>query len=111
MVPAVVSHLDDHYDVSLRQISCYCLTILFERLRGAFGEAAISDLYPKLLKRLDDSSDVIRIAISYTLEMFMACGANHKCYSSTMVDYTLDQCFIHLDDINPVIQVRIVPIV
>ncbi len=72
--------------------------------RGAFGDAAISDLYPKLLKRLDDSSDIVRIAIAHTLIPFMQCGGNAQCYSSTMVDYTLDQLFIHLDDANPVIQ-------
>ena len=33
LVPAIVSHLDDYYDVVPRQVSCYCLSILFERLR------------------------------------------------------------------------------
>ena len=44
---------------------------MFERLRGAFGDQAIHDLYPKLLKRLDDSSDAVRSAICSTLDMFM----------------------------------------
>ena len=77
----------------------YCICIF----RGAFGDAAINDLYPKLLKRLDDSNDTVRIAVANTLEMFLQSGPKH-CYSSTMIGYTLDMLFIHLDDMNPVIQ-------
>lgn len=93
-------------------ISFNSATYFRKQYRGAFGDAAISDLYPKLLKRLDDSSDIIRIAIAHTLEMFLQAGgasssggSNRSCYSSTMIDYTLDQLFIHLDDHNPIIQV------
>jgi len=103
LTPAIVSHLDDYYDVIPRQISCYCLAIVFERLRGAFSESAVSNLYPQLLKRLDDSSDTVRAAIGHTLEMFMQAGPRNV-YTNTMLGYTLDQLFIHLDDMNPAIQ-------
>lgn len=103
LTPAIVSHLDDYYDVVPRQISCYCLAIVFERLRGAFSESAISSLYPQLLKRLDDSSDTVRVAIGQALEQFMQAGPRDA-YSNTMLGYTLDQLFIHLDDVNPSIQ-------
>ena len=53
---------------------------------------------------MDDSADPVRIAVAHTLVAFMGCGGGARCYSSTMVGYTLDQLFIHLDDGNPVIQ-------
>ena len=33
------------------------------------------ELYPKLLKRLDDSSDGVRIVVCGTLESFLQCAA------------------------------------
>ena len=56
------------------------------------------------MSRLDDSNDQVRIAICGALIMFVQCGAHRQCYSSTTVDYTLDQLFIHLDDPDPAIQ-------
>lgn len=47
--------------------------------RGAFGEQAVHDIYPKLLKRLDDSEDTIRISICSTLRSFLLC-ASPECY-------------------------------
>ena len=102
LVPLLVSHLDDQ-DLSTRLIACYCLTILFDRLKGAFSEQAIHELYPKLLKRLDDSNDQMRITICSTLVSFFN-NAPSKCYTGTLYDYTLDQLFIHLDDPDSEIQ-------
>jgi len=103
LVPLIVSHLDDN-DLSPRQMSCLCITVLFERLRGAFSEQSIREMYPKLLSRLDDSSDTIRVGICHALVMFLQCGTHKKFYSGTTIDYTLDQLFIHLDDPDPEIQ-------
>jgi hypothetical protein len=44
--------------------------------RGSFGDQAIHELYPKLLKRLDDSSDSVRISVCGCLEMFLLSGMN-----------------------------------
>jgi hypothetical protein len=47
LVPLIVSHLDDS-EVTPRQMACLCVTVLFERLRGAFSEQSIHEIYPKL---------------------------------------------------------------
>lgn len=44
------------------------------RSRGSFGDQAIHELYPKLLKRLDDSSDSVRATVCATLETFLVCA-------------------------------------
>eukprot|EP00600_Ochromonadales_sp_CCMP1393_P002334 CAMPEP_0174981508 /NCGR_PEP_ID=MMETSP0004_2-20121128/15932_1 /TAXON_ID=420556 /ORGANISM="Ochromonas sp., Strain CCMP1393" /LENGTH=1148 /DNA_ID=CAMNT_0016233267 /DNA_START=13 /DNA_END=3459 /DNA_ORIENTATION=- len=103
LVPLVVSHLDDS-EVTPRQMACLCVTVIFERLRGAFSEQSVHEIYPKLVARLDDSSDQVRIAICGALVMFLQCGASPSCYSNTTLDYTLDQLFLHLDDPDPAIQ-------
>jgi dynein assembly factor 5 len=102
LVPLIVSNLDD-MESTPRHISCLCLTVLFERLKGAFSEESIREIYPKLIARLDDSSDSIRIAICGALISFLQCG-HRSSYNSTMVDYILDQLFIHMDDPDPAIQ-------
>lgn len=105
LVPLLTSSLEDTYsDVSPRFMGCICLTVIFERLRGAFRENSLRELYPMLLKRLDDSNDSVRIAICGTLAAFFLCAPPAD-YSGTLIDYSLDQLFIHLDDSNAAIQV------
>ena len=106
LVPRIVSNLDD-MEATPRQISCLCLTVLFERLKGAFGDQAIHEIYPKLIARLDDSSDVVRLAICATLEMFLQCSPVAHHYTGTLIDYVLDQLFIHLDDADSNVQVAV----
>lgn len=73
LVPIVVGNLDDS-DASTRHICVFILNVLFTRLRGAFAEQAIYEMYPKLLKRLDDSSDAIRADVCKTLCAFFTCS-------------------------------------
>ena len=59
----------------------YSFRIFFVILRGSFGDQAVHELYPKLLKRLDDSSDQVRVTVCATLEMFLQSAPN-RCYRS-----------------------------
>lgn len=102
LVPLLCSNLDDH-ESTPRVMVCMCLQVIFERLKGAFGEQSVSEVYPILIKRLDDSSDQVRLAICPTLESFFRC-APKRAYSSTCVGYMLDQLFVHLDDGDSQIQ-------
>jgi hypothetical protein len=84
-------------------MGCLCLHVIFERLRGAFGPQAVSELYPILIKRLDDSCDDVRIEGCRVLASFMAAVAPGA-YAGTPLDYTLDVLFVHLDDPEPAVQ-------
>ena len=108
-MPLLATNSDDH-DTSARQLSCLCLAIMFERLRGGFGDQAVRDLYPKLLKRLDDSVDEIRKISCGMLKSFLLC-ASPECYRGTMIDYTLDQLFVHLDDPDASIQAAVYEVI
>jgi hypothetical protein len=102
IVPLIISHLDDS-DTTCRLIACPALQILFERLRGSFSAQSVLEMYPKLLKRLDDSCDEVRIEVLESLRSFFQCGPPSY-FLGTLIDYSLDQLFIHLDDPSPDIQ-------
>lgn len=88
LVPLLVSSLDDtHSDVTPRSMACFCLTIMFDRLKGCFREQSLSEVYHPLLKRLDDSNDSVRIAICSTLVAFFTCAApsEYRCESNIVV--------------------------
>ncbi len=102
LLPILKTNLGD-YDASSRQLVCLCLGLLFSALPGAFGSEPLHQLYPDLLKCLDDSSDDVRFAACSTLKSFLLCAkAEH--FKGTLMDYLSDQLFVHLDDPDPVIQ-------
>lgn len=121
-LPVLVSHLDDT-DVSPRLMACLSLAVFFARLGaqgcvGVWDELGLKDIYPKFLARLDDSQDEVRMAACQLLSAFVVavCGrvpANQaatrgsKLMSDTMVEYIVDQLFIHLDDMNQAMQERV----
>lgn len=75
LVPLLTSALDDTYsDVTPRYMACICLTVIFDRLSGKFGEQSVREVYPLLLKKLDDSADSVRVAICSTLTSFFKCA-------------------------------------
>ena len=96
LVPLLCSQLDDS-ETSMRHIASLSLCVVFERLKGAFGPQAISEMYPLLVKRFDDSNDEVRMSVIKAVAMFMQASIPGA-FSGTCLDYTLDQLFIHLDD-------------
>lgn len=109
LVPMIVNHLDD-MDTTPREMACHCLSVLFVRLKGAFGDQSIREIYPKLLARLDDSVDGVRVACCGTMEVFLQCAAPNM-FSGTTIDYMLDQLFIHLDDPDAGIQQAVLSVI
>lgn len=121
-LPVLVSHLDDT-DVSPRLMACLSLAVFFARLGaqgcvGVWDELGLKDIYPKFLARLDDSQDEVRMAACQLLAAFVVavCGRvpasqaatrGSKLMSDTMVEYIVDQLFIHLDDMNQAMQERV----
>jgi hypothetical protein len=102
LVPQLCSQLDDN-ETSMRHIAALSVTVVFERLKGAFGPQAVSEMYPILVKRFDDSNDDVRRTCVEAMASFMSASVPGA-FSGTAIDYTLDQLFIHLDDANETIQ-------
>lgn len=47
----------------------------FRMMPGALGEEPVRLIYPELLKRLDDSNDMVRHAVCGTISAFFKVGA------------------------------------
>ena len=105
LLPILKTNLGD-YDASSRQLCCLSLGILFAALPGALGSEAVHQLYPDLLKCLDDSSDDVRFAVCGTLKVFLK-SAPPQHFAGTLLDYLCDQLLIHLDDPDQVIQAAV----
>jgi dynein assembly factor 5 len=82
---------------------CLSLDYMFRALPGALGNQPVAELYPSLLKRLDDSSDDVRYAVCKAFKSFFG-SAPVTAFRGTCIDYTLDQLFVHLDDMDEGIQ-------
>lgn len=100
--PVLVSCMEDDEEAT-RRLTCLSFRHLFEQLRGRLDDMAVTKLYGELLKRLDDSSDAVRLAVCGALGAFFAAGPR-SAYNGTVLDYTLDCLLIHLDDVDPTVQ-------
>lgn len=102
LLPILKTDLDD-YDASSRHLVCLSLQAIFAALPGALDEEPVRQLYPELLKRLDDSSDQVRVSVCATLCAFLG-AASPDVFRAGILDYMLDQLFVHLDDQDAGIQ-------
>ena len=102
LLPVLKTDLED-YDASSRQLVALSMERIFTMLPRAFDEEPIRQLYPELLKRLDDSSDDVRRAVCGALRAFLGAAAP-EVFAAGILDYMLDQLLVHLDDQDPSIQ-------
>ena len=56
-------------NVSTRLLSCRILTKVFHTVGHSLDQDQLHNMYPDLLKRLDDSSDDIRLAMCQTFKV------------------------------------------
>jgi dynein assembly factor 5, axonemal len=94
--------LDDDWATDLRFTGVVFIRRIIEYLHEDFDDEDYKELYPELLKRLDDSQDGIRIATSEAFQVFFKYLPDP--WSTSLYDYTIKTIFIHLDDQNPEIQ-------
>lgn len=102
LLPILKTDMED-YDASSRELVVKSLEQIFAALPMAFGEEPIRQLYPELLKRLDDSHDDVRTSVCRTMEKFLLAGSP-EIFRSGILDYMIDQLLIHLDDQDAGIQ-------
>ncbi len=91
--------LDDDWDPEIRFLSIKLMKEFFILNKDSLKEDNMFELYPVLLKRLDDSQDANRIEMCGILEIFFKICLKVKISESTY-DYIINTSFIHLDDPN-----------
>jgi dynein assembly factor 5 len=102
LLPIIKSCLDDSWSPDNRMIACLVLTCLLREMQADITSEQLREVYPELLKRLDDSNDKIRIAVCEALQTFFKCLPPQ--WSRSLYEYILKTLFVHLDDPNPEIQ-------
>lgn len=97
ILPMLKCNLSDD-NTSLRELAISSMGIMFDKMpQEGLTEEAIHQLYPALIKCLDDSSQSVRYLSCDALESFLQCASasNHH---GTAISYIVDNLFIHLDD-------------
>jgi len=102
LLPILKSCLDDSFSPDNRSIACHVLSATMVELQAEISSDQLREIYPELLKRLDDSQDAIRITVCEALSMFFKCLQPN--WSRTLYEYIIRTLFVHLDDPNPQIQ-------
>merc|ERR1719478_230059 len=83
-------------------IACLVLACLLVDMQAEISAEQLRELYPEMLKRLDDSNDKIRAVVCEALSVFFKCLPPK--WSRNLFEYILRTLFVHLDDPNPEIQ-------
>merc|ERR1711970_588590 len=91
------SCLDDSWSPDNRMIAC-----LLTDMQAEISAEQLREVYPEMLKRLDDSNDKVRTAVCEALTEFFKCMPPK--WSRSLYEYILRTLFVHLDDPNPEIQ-------
>jgi hypothetical protein len=102
LLPMLKSCLDDSFSPDNRLIACLVLSGTLSGLQSEINSEQLREVYPELLKRLDDSNDKIRTAICEALTVFFKCLPHN--WSRSLYEYILKTLFVHLDDPSPDIQ-------
>jgi hypothetical protein len=96
LMPILKSGLDDSFSPDNRLIACLVLKCTLAELQAEINGEQLREIYPELLKRLDDSNDKIRVAICDALAVFFQCLPPK--WSRSLFEYILKTLFVHLDD-------------
>lgn len=91
---------------STRLITCRVMMHIFTIAGSALDQHKLHNMYPDLLKRLDDSSDDIRVAVSKTFVAYLDCFEDQ--YNVDLYKAHLEEIYkgllVHLDDPDQKIQ-------
>ncbi|XP_048757748.2 dynein axonemal assembly factor 5-like [Ostrea edulis] len=111
LLTQMITTMDDD-NKSTRLICCRVMTRLFDLMGGELGQDRLHNMYPDLLKRLDDSSDEVRITVSKTFLAYFDCFENG--YDVTLYRAHLEAIYkgllVHLDDPEQKIQEAILEV-
>jgi len=98
--------LEDDWEAELRMTTTRLFLPLLEHYSEIFTEITLLDLYPELLKRLDDSQNPIRIQVTFPLVNFFEV-VKQKLPHFGNYKYVVNNLFVHLDDNDTEVQTAV----
>lgn len=105
LLPQITTLMEDDVQTT-RLITCRALQRILEVCSTRLHQDILHNMYMELLKRLDDSSDEIRLAVTKTFSTFFRCFpkeydvALYKAHIETLYRGLL----VHMDDTDENIQ-------
>eukprot|EP00878_Enallax_costatus_P026780 GHUV01028775.1.p1 GENE.GHUV01028775.1~~GHUV01028775.1.p1 ORF type:complete len:191 (+),score=54.83 GHUV01028775.1:832-1404(+) len=96
LLPLLAQCLDEDWYSDVRHTACYVMQLLLEQVGSQLNDEARRAIYPELLKRLDDSSNKVRIAACAALVAFIQSAGSSYC--STNSGYLAAGVILHMDD-------------
>ncbi|XP_005100812.1 dynein assembly factor 5, axonemal [Aplysia californica] len=99
VITQVISLLEDD-NTSTRLLGCRVMTRIFDLMGSSLSMDRLHNMYPELLKRLDDSSDEIRLMMTKTLLAYLDCfegGYDVSLYRAHL-EAIYRGLLVHLDD-------------
>ncbi|KAH9491870.1 Dynein assembly factor 5, axonemal [Bulinus truncatus] len=83
-----------------RLVSCRVMTRIFDLMGTSLGQDRLHNMYPELLKRLDDSNDEIRMTVTKTLLAYFDCfeGGYDALLYRAHLEAIYRGLLVHLDD-------------
>jgi len=96
LLPLMKSNLTDD-ESSTRQLTCLSTSMIFDCIPNALDEKAVMELYPSLLKCLDDSNKNVRFAgCEAFTTFFTSAPASH--FGGGIYSNIVQELLIHMDD-------------
>ncbi|XP_070187800.1 dynein axonemal assembly factor 5-like isoform X2 [Littorina saxatilis] len=105
LITQIITAMDDD-NKSTRLISCRVMTRTFDTMGQSLDQDRLHNLYPELLKRLDDSSDEIRVMVTKTFLAYFDCfrGDYEVGLYRAHLEAMYKGLLVHLDDPEAKIQ-------
>jgi len=103
LLPVLQGALSDD-DAGTRMLATQAMACLLRLQAGRLDGDAVRALYVELLKRLDDSSDAVRVAACDCLRDLTAAVPDPGEVRGGPVEHTVDALLVHCDDADPRVQ-------
>ena len=102
LLPMVFQSLEEEYFVDTRLAACSGTYHLLLSAKDLLNYEQCRMIYPELLKRLDDSSNIVRINVCQALNTFVQnMGPS---LDDSNVTYFINGMLIHMDDVDCAVQ-------
>eukprot|EP00898_Chlorokybus_atmophyticus_P003699 jgi/Chlat1/432/Chrsp103S00944 len=102
VLPVLTSCMEEDFYADTRRASCHAMEQLLLVAGAVLTDEQRRAIYPELLKRMDDSSDAIRLLATACVYAFLQ--GMPAAYDDTNTRYLLNGFLVHMDDRDPNIQ-------
>jgi hypothetical protein len=109
LLPILRSTLEDDDDTT-RELATAVLGKILALLPNSLGEEAVQQLYPDLMRGLDDSNQRVRFVSCDAIISFLS-SSPLTSFRGEIIESVVEDLFLHLDDPDPLLQEKILEVI